>query len=71
MCSFVDQTIGYFTVDHRNAGMTGPDVYRELTPHRVPGGKHLVADLAEFVGDAVTEFSELQMPLKNVVLLIQ
>jgi hypothetical protein len=47
--------------------LTRHDVYKELTLHRLPGGKHTVVDLVEVIGDAVTEFSELQMPLKNVV----
>jgi len=47
--------------------LTGHDIYKELAPHRLPGGKHLVSDLSEFIGDVVIEFSELQMPLKDVV----
>ena len=47
--------------------LSGHDIYKELAPHRLPGGKHATADLAEFLGDVVIEFSELQMPLKDVV----
>ena len=47
--------------------LTGHDIYKEPDPHRMPGGKHMVSDLSEFIGDVVIAFSELQMPLKDVV----
>ena len=47
--------------------LSGHDIYKELAPYRLPGGKHATADLAEFHGDVVIEFSELQLPLKDVV----
>ena len=47
--------------------LTGHVVYKELTPHRLSGDKHMVANLAEFIRDAVIEFLKLQTPLKNVV----
>lgn len=47
--------------------LTGNDIYKELTPHRLPGDKHIVSALAEFLGDVVVAYSDLQMPLKDVV----
>ena len=47
--------------------LTDHDIHKELAPRRLPGGKHMVSDLSEFVRDVVIKFSDLQMPLKDVV----
>ena len=47
--------------------LTGHDIYKELMPHKMPGGKHLLSDFSEFVGRVVVDFTNLHLPLKDVV----
>ena len=47
--------------------LTGHAIYKELAPHRLPGGKTLMRDLSELVGEAICNFCDLQMPLKSVI----
>ena len=47
--------------------LSGHAIYKELAPHKLPGGKTMYTDLSELVGEVITQYCELDMPLKNVV----
>ena len=47
--------------------LSGHAIYKELAPHRLPGGKTMMRVLAEFVGEVVCKYGEFDMPLKAVV----
>ena len=47
--------------------LSGHAIYKELAPHRLQGGKTMMRDLAEFVGEVICTYDELDMPLKAVV----
>ena len=39
--------------------LTGHAVYKELLPHRLPGGKTMMRDLSEFDGEVICSFCDL------------
>ena len=47
--------------------LTGHAIYKELAPYKLPGGKTLIRDLSELIGEAIGNFCDLDMPLKSVV----
>lgn len=49
------------------ATLSGLTIYKELAPHRLTGGKTMMRDLAEFVGEVICTYGELDMPLRAVV----